>query len=283
MTIQLTPYDSRWPKLFGRECNRLSEKGRGIFYSIDHIGSTSVPGLCAKPYIDMVISVENLSVVPAAEKVLKSCGYDSKGTYNIPFRWFFRRDLTPEVRFHIHLVEKENPERDHWLLLRDFLRKNPLQSHHYADLKKSLHQSMAHQDTPSHHIFSDYTRAKNDFIQSLLEQAGAKKICIRLCSHDQEWEVAETLAGSDVRSITSQGIHMVAYEGAKIGGYLFVQDSESSYTIKNIFTAPWANDKVKAYFLDFAKRWVLFQRAGHKDPYALIPTINEINKFSWWA
>ena len=281
MTIQLVPYDSCWPEFFQREYNRLNEKGRGLFHFIDHIGSTSIPGLCAKPYIDMVISVENLSVVPTAEKVLQSCGYDSKGMYNIPFRWFFRRDLTPEVRFHIHLVEKGNPEQDHWILLRNFLREHPLQSRHYADLKQSLHQNMAHQDTPSHHMFSDYTRAKNDFIQSLLEQAGAKKVCIRLCTHEQEWEGAETLAGSDVRSIASQGIHMVAYEGSRMGGYLFAEGSEGSY--KNVFMAPWANDKVKAYFLDFAERWLIFQSAINQGSHSFIPTTNELTDFSWWA
>ncbi len=111
MITVLRPYDPDWLHMFKKEAHRLGQKGQDVFSSIDHIGSTAVPGMWAKPYIDMVIAVPDLCAIEKAQEILEICGYHNKGMYNIPFRWFFKRQLDPYTGFNLHLLEQGNPER----------------------------------------------------------------------------------------------------------------------------------------------------------------------------
>lgn len=284
MTIEVRAYDAHWPEVFKEEKHRLEVKGQDVFSSVDHIGSTAVPGVWAKPYIDMVISVPDLQSIAKAQKILESCGYHAKGMYNIPFRWFFKRERDTDTGFHIHLLEQGNPEKDHWILLRDFLRTHPLQAQRYTDFKKSLVREGKGEKHSSLHILSDYTRAKNDFIQELLVQAKAKKVCVRLCCHEHEWEMAQKLAGAWIRDKAPSGAHMIVYEGAEIAGYLFAVKKECQYEVQGVFMLDWPDEKVELYFMSFAQRYFVLQKANcHKREDQVPQVPHDINHFVWWV
>ncbi len=157
--------------LFGLIClNMLSCLPRSLITRIEHFGSTAVPGLIAKPIIDILVEVSSLDetnrqVVP----ILESQGYDyfwrPSWKDNIPpfYAWFIKRDSIGNRTHHIHMVESSF---DHWdrLLFRDYLIEHPNIAAEYASLKMRL--SNTHQNDRI-----AYTQAKTDFIKRITAQA----------------------------------------------------------------------------------------------------------------
>lgn len=169
--IAVVPYDASWPEGFEREkrhlLNLLPDKLSG---RIEHFGSTAVPGLCAKPIIDMLIEVESLedtrkNVAPALEEQ----GYDyfwrpSFGDDVPPFyAWFIKRGSDGARTHHIHMVE---PDFEHWdrLFFRDYLISHPDIAREYGELKMCL-------ATKHRHDRIAYTEAKTQFILKIIETA----------------------------------------------------------------------------------------------------------------
>lgn len=162
--VAIVPYDPRWPGLFAREKVHLQQcLPADLIGRIEHFGSTAVPGLAAKPIIDMLVEVRSLEetkqrIVP----VLESQGYDYfwRPTWgdDVPpfYAWFIKRDPAGRRTHHIHMVE---PHFDHWqrLLFRDYLIEHPQTAREYQDLKLHLAHKYPHDRIA-------YTRAKSDFI-----------------------------------------------------------------------------------------------------------------------
>ena len=171
--VAVVPYDPRWPELFTREREHLlSCLPRELVRRIEHFGSTAVPGLWAKPIIDMLVEVTDLGetrlrIVP----ILTSQGYEyfwrpTSGDDTPPFyAWFIKRDRsTSERTHHIHMVEREF--RSHWdrLLFRDYLIENPDVARRYGELKLELAEQY-----PTDRV--GYARAKAAFIEQAMVQA----------------------------------------------------------------------------------------------------------------
>lgn len=130
--FSIEPYSSDWPQMFEKEKQHLLSSLPGdIIHRIEHFGSTAVPGLAAKPIIDMLVEVSSLAqtrkyVMP----ILESQGYDyfwrpTWGDDTPPFyAWFIKRDSQGNRTHHIHMVESDF---EHWdrLLFRDYLIKHP--------------------------------------------------------------------------------------------------------------------------------------------------------------
>ena len=169
--VAVVPYDPRWPALFEAERAHLRLcLPRDLVGRIEHFGSTAVPGLCAKPIVDMLVEVTSLDkaklrIVP----ILETQGYDyfwrpTWGDDTPPFyAWFIKRDAAGTRTHHIHMVE---PQFEHWdrLLFRDYLIKHPDVARAYGDLKIKL--AAAH---PNDRVA--YTTAKTEFICGVMEQA----------------------------------------------------------------------------------------------------------------
>jgi GrpB-like predicted nucleotidyltransferase (UPF0157 family) len=169
--VAVVPYDPRWPEMFEREQRHLRAcLPSDLVKRIEHFGSTAVPGLSAKPIVDMLVEVASLEetrerIVP----VLEAQGYDyfwrpSWGDDVPPFyAWFIKRDLDGNRTHHIHMVESDF---EHWdrLLFRDCLIEHPETARAYGALKEQL--SDVHR---SDRIA--YTEAKTDFIKSVTEKA----------------------------------------------------------------------------------------------------------------
>lgn len=169
--IELREYDPRWPEMFLAEKEHLLAcLPRDLVGRIEHFGSTAVPGLVAKPVVDMLVEVRSLEETKARiAPVLEAQGYDyfwrpSFGDSTPPFyAWFIRRDGEGRRTHHIHMVE---PHFEHWnrLLFRDWLIAHPEAAAEYAALKRKL--AAAHPDDRE-----AYTAGKTEFVVRVTEAA----------------------------------------------------------------------------------------------------------------
>ncbi len=168
MTIQkiiIFDYNPQWPPLFEQEKKILLHALHKWHVAIEHIGSTGVPGLSAKPVIDILIGVDNLAEVDSAFiEALQSLGYEYVPQYEqeIPERRYFRKNNEHGMRiYQIHVAQKDSDFWNRHLFFRDYLRKHPEVVKKYDALKRKLAQH--HTDT------QEYARAKTDFIQTILK------------------------------------------------------------------------------------------------------------------
>ena len=169
--VEIVPYDPRWPVLFEQErLHLLSCLPHGMLGRIEHFGSTAVPGLCAKPIVDMLVEVASLDETRRViAPILEEQGYDyfwrpTMGDDTPPFyAWFIRRDRHGSRTHHIHMVEACF---EHWdaLLFRDYLREHPDVARAYGRLKEDLSREHARDRVA-------YTRAKSDFIAGVTGEA----------------------------------------------------------------------------------------------------------------
>jgi GrpB-like predicted nucleotidyltransferase (UPF0157 family) len=163
--VAIVPYDPRWSELFEQERLHLrSCLPADLIGRIEHFGSTAVPGLSAKPIVDMLVEVTSLDetqrrIVP----ILEAQGYDyfwrpSSGDDTPPFyAWFIKRDQNGNRTHHLHMVESQF---EHWdrLLFRDYLIEHPDVAMEYGNLKIRL------SDIHSSDRVA-YTQAKSDFVK----------------------------------------------------------------------------------------------------------------------
>lgn len=163
--IEIVPYDSAWPARFESDRSRLTQLFNEL-KEIEHIGSTAVPGLLAKPVIDLMAAVASMD---AADQLLpKLCqnGYVTSAEFNATLgdrRWLMLH-ANGHRTHHLHLVL---PNSTHWhdaIRFRDLLRANQTLATEYAALKQSLAQSLA-MDREA------YTHAKGEFIQRALARS----------------------------------------------------------------------------------------------------------------
>lgn len=116
--IVIDEYNSLWPKLFQIEQERLKTTLGKLLLGIHHIGSTAVPGLAAKPIIDIIISVSSQNQLDQID--LHSIGYEAKGEYGISGRRFFQKgDINRS--HHLHAYNSQDPNIDRHLAFRDYL------------------------------------------------------------------------------------------------------------------------------------------------------------------
>jgi GrpB-like predicted nucleotidyltransferase (UPF0157 family) len=136
--VRVVPYDERWPVLFREESDRLhaSLRSAGLHAVIEHVGSTAVPGLAAKPVLDIAVGHPVDADVSAYIAALTGRGYSHRGEQGVPGREFFRRG---EPRsYHVHLTAVGN---DNWwehITFRDRLRADVGLRDAYANLKRDL-------------------------------------------------------------------------------------------------------------------------------------------------
>jgi len=118
--IIVLPYDPDWPKIFETESQKIKNVLGDNCIAVHHVGSTSVPGLSAKPVIDMIVVIKDPK---KAIQPLESLGFKYKGEYNIPMHLYFNR--SEGVDTNLHVYEEDHPEIELNLLFRDYLRDQP--------------------------------------------------------------------------------------------------------------------------------------------------------------
>ncbi len=165
--IQVVEYDPRWPGLFEFEARRircaLGEKA----LRIEHTGSTAVPGLAAKPVIDILLAVANPAEEDAYLPALEAAGYVLR--IREP-QWYEHRMLKgPETETNLHVFPEECPEIDRVLLFRDWLRRHDEDRDLYASVKTTL----AEKEWDN---VDEYARAKTAVIEEILVRAGRERV-----------------------------------------------------------------------------------------------------------
>ncbi len=168
----VVPYRSDWVELFEQEAgllrNALGEKA----LRIEHIGSTSIPGIEAKAIIDIMVAVASLTQAREHIPALEARGYVYKPHDIIPERLFFAKEDTPEHRtHHLNLVQQDSGFWKNQLAFRDYLRGHDRFAREYVDLKKSIARMYAQTNEID-------PEAKSEFVAKVLalaakEQRGA--------------------------------------------------------------------------------------------------------------
>jgi len=160
MTVTVVEYDTTWPGRATEACEALLTALPGVFVEIEHLGSTSIPGLVAKPVIDLMASVRSLDDVP--EDRLAALGYHFFDA-GMSERLFYVRDTDGERSHHLHVVTADTWDTRNERTLRDYLRAHPDDAAAYGQLKLRLAASGI--------SGPDYTRAKTELIQRLVDAA----------------------------------------------------------------------------------------------------------------
>ncbi|MGD2183945.1 GrpB family protein [Lusitaniella coriacea] len=165
--VIIVEYNPHWKALFEREVARIRKVlNENIISRIEHFGSTAVPGLAAKPIIDILIGVRSLTEAKQiAISGLETLGYAYWFDNPDPQRMFFVKGLPPKPArtHHIHIVE---PDSILWerLIFRDYLREHPDEAKRYAQLKHYLAQRFSGDREA-------YTRGKSKYVSFVLQKA----------------------------------------------------------------------------------------------------------------
>ncbi len=138
--IEVVPYDPAWPARFEAEAAAIRAALGDTLIGIEHIGSTSVPGLAAKPIIDMIPLVRDVSELDRKIGAMAAIGYTPRGEFGLPGRRYFRKGSAYARVVHAHAYQIDNPEAERHLAFRDFLRTHPEAVAAYAALKRELAQ-----------------------------------------------------------------------------------------------------------------------------------------------
>jgi GrpB-like predicted nucleotidyltransferase (UPF0157 family) len=163
-TIVVVDYDPVWPAIFEQLRSRVWPVVGDIAVMIEHVGSTSVPGLAAKPIIDMTIVVPSVHEVPLAIERLATLGYRHRGDLGIEGREAFTR---PEglPTHNLYLSAPGSLGLQNQLAVRDYLRAHPAMAQAYGELKKHLAQAF-----PSD--IDSYVAGKTDLLLGILREQG---------------------------------------------------------------------------------------------------------------
>jgi GrpB-like predicted nucleotidyltransferase (UPF0157 family) len=165
-TIVIADYDPAWPRRFHLEAAKIRSALGTAALSIEHVGSTSVPGLAAKPIVDILLVVEDsgdeVSYLPA----LEDAGYVLR--VREPDFDEHRMFRTLEKDVHVHVLSPDSREVERLLLLRDHLRDNEEDRELYAGTKREL----ASRDWPSMQHYAD---AKTEIVEDILARASASR------------------------------------------------------------------------------------------------------------
>lgn len=164
--VTIVEYNPSWSLLFEQEAANIRQVLGNLVLTIEHIGSTAVPGLAAKPIIDLMVGVRSLADGQQAVPALEALGYVYWREDPRPGRMFFVKGMPPfglQRTHHVHVVEAYG---EFWerLLFRDYLRRHPDEAQRYEALKRDL-AARFRTDRDS------YTNGKSEYIHKVMEQA----------------------------------------------------------------------------------------------------------------
>lgn len=162
--VEIVPPNPAWPDAFQSESRRVALALGNNVTTIHHIGSTAIPGIYAKPVIDMLVEVRDLTQVDANESAMIALGYEALGEFGI--RRYFRKDNTDGVRtHHAHIFEHSSPEVARHLAFRDYMIAHPEVAQQYGDLKRQLADQLNRDD------IEGYMDGKDEFVKTMEKRA----------------------------------------------------------------------------------------------------------------
>ena len=159
--VIIEDYDPRWPQRFEMLRSRIAAVLNELAISIEHVGSTAVPGLAAKPIIDMDVLLRSSTDLPVAIRKLAELGYEHRGDLGISGREAFRANAAV-VQHHLYVCPPGSLEYERHIAFRNHLRVHPEDANAYAVLKRELASKFGSDR-------EGYNQAKSDFVQRILQ------------------------------------------------------------------------------------------------------------------
>ena len=163
-TVVLREYNEVWSTYFEDEKKKIIEVCNNNINDIEHVGSTSVKGLIAKPIIDIAATYSEDEAIKEVIESIVSLGYEYVEDNGIDDRLYFAKRSNGMSLFHIHVYHQESMNYKKQIIFRDYLRKNENAAKEYCDLKEELYHKYKN-DRPK------YTEAKTTFIFAILKKA----------------------------------------------------------------------------------------------------------------
>ncbi|MDR2664053.1 MAG: GrpB family protein [Puniceicoccales bacterium] len=254
--IAVVDYDPRWPKIFEFEKGKIISALGADCAAIHHVGSTSVPGLTAKPKIDIIaVAGDRTRAIEKLEKL----GYAHRGEWNIPLKCGFTWRNGHGVNLHLFFDEK-HPEIELNLRFRDYLRSHPKICEKYAALKREILQDESAQGKVGKVALTAYTLRKRKFIDGILRKAGFDRLRVLKCWTEEEWEMAKKLMGkhpsiADLDSPDRE--HFILYRSVDTIGY--AQIRILPHDAQLCFFKASEPDAV-LFFRDVIEKWIQLHR-----------------------
>ncbi len=162
--ILVVYYDPSWVKDFAREAEKLSQILGDQLVSMHHIGSTAIPGMYAKPIIDILAETGDISRIDALNADFREAGYQPHGENGVHHRRFFTRDTNGARSHHLHVHQTGDPHIQDHLNFRDYLKAHPQAAQSYASLKRMLARRYPEK-------IGSYIDGKIAFIEKTFEEA----------------------------------------------------------------------------------------------------------------
>jgi GrpB-like predicted nucleotidyltransferase (UPF0157 family) len=162
--VRIVEYDPRWVALFATERQRIRALCGALPLSVEHVGGTSIPGMCSKPVLDLAVGRPGDVSIGDCVAVLERAGYEHRGERGVPGREFFCRGQ-PRA-YHLHLVEEGGPLWRDYLAFRDYLVAHPVDTARFAERKRALAAQFP-RDREA------YLNGKSAYVQEILRRIGA--------------------------------------------------------------------------------------------------------------
>jgi GrpB-like predicted nucleotidyltransferase (UPF0157 family) len=161
--LGVVSYNSNWKGMYKEESEKIKNVLSDIIIDIHHIGSTAIPGIKAKPVIDILVEVKDIEGVDQYNHKMKELGYEAMGEYGIPKRRFFRKGGNNRTH-HIHIFQVGNEEIERHINFKEYLIAHPDKAREYSKLKENLVNKYTYN-------VENYTNSKSDFIKEIDKKA----------------------------------------------------------------------------------------------------------------
>jgi GrpB-like predicted nucleotidyltransferase (UPF0157 family) len=162
--VELVDHDPAWAELYEQERELLADVFDGRAVGIEHIGSTSVPDLCAKPIVDVLVGLQELELTDEQVAAMERLGYRYLGEHGLPGRLFFRKE--PRTH-HVHVVQHGGEVWERQITFREALRSDEEERRRYDEYKRRL--------AAEGHPREAYSELKTPFIRAVEARARARK------------------------------------------------------------------------------------------------------------
>ena len=218
--ISVTSYNSAWPQFFKATATKLQQVLAEQCKEIHHIGSTAIPGMAAKPIIDIVAVVPSL--IEAIEPI-KSTGLTFRGENIIPLHLYFKQEYA-DYSVNLHVYEPDNTSIKLHLCFRDYLRQAPALVAQYSQLKYKLAGDLAKHQKQKVGL-TGYNLGKDQFIQEVIRLTDFQGVYLRFCLHNKEWQQYRKIwqeynnsheLNCDFTKSRTMHYHFVLYSGMEI-------------------------------------------------------------------
>jgi GrpB-like predicted nucleotidyltransferase (UPF0157 family) len=159
--VEVVPHDTNWRSAFETESKLIALALRENVVAIHHIGSTAIPQIHAKPIIDMLVEVKEITKIDVQSSAVEALGYEAMGEFGISGRRFFRKGNETGIRtHHLHGFEVNSAQIERHLAFRDYMISHPEDAQQYSELKRKLANKY-------HDDIQGYMDGKDGFIKAM--------------------------------------------------------------------------------------------------------------------